>query len=92
MERNTLYGHTVEILSITGGESQGVPMALVELRPNAARQLEAASRLQSILLMFDKEQCVRLRDTLHVLLSDPESWLFMPEEEQMEIAVEEEPS
>ena len=40
---NTLYGHTVEILSVSGGESLGVPMALVDLRPNAERQLESRS-------------------------------------------------
>jgi hypothetical protein len=87
---NTLYGHTVEILSMTRGESLGVPMALVELRPNTAGQMESASDLFSILLMFNREQCVRLRDTLDSFLNDPQSWLFMPVEEQMEIAVEDE--
>ena len=42
------------------------------------------------MLMFNREQCVRLRDTLDMFLNDPKSWLYVSAEKQMELALEEE--
>lgn len=69
-----LFGHPVEILSIEKGRCaepgplHGVPMAMVTLRSDAC--------LDSIGLLFDTEQCARLRDTFAAFLSDPQSWLY----------------
>jgi hypothetical protein len=75
---NELWGHCVEILSIAAGESRSLPMALVELRPHSDPLME------SVVVMFSREQCVRLRDTLDRFLCNPDSWLYMPMAEQIE--------
>lgn len=75
-----MSGHPVEILAIENGESLGVPMALVTLRAQSG---------EAFALLFSQEQCVRLRDTFDAFLNDPQSWLFMPKEEQVACVVEE---
>lgn len=79
-----LFGHPVEILSIIRGKSLEVPMALVLLRPHPTKTTE------EIMLMFDREQCVRLRDTLNEFLNDRESWLYMPRRKQEALRMVEE--
>ena len=69
-----LCGHTVEILSLERGESLGEPMGLLLVRPDYTKT--------PVLLLINKEQCVRIRDSLNTFLNDPESWLYMPAEEQ----------
>jgi hypothetical protein len=75
-------GHPVEILSMEPGSSLGEPMALVLLRPHPNENTDP------FMLLFNREQCVRLRDTFHLFLSHPDSWLYMPQEEQAECVVE----
>jgi hypothetical protein len=76
-----MNGHRVEILSMEAGESLGTPMALVLLRPDAnPRELAA--------ILFNQEQCIRLRDTLDSFLSDPQSSLYLSAEEQVEFVFE----
>ena len=69
------YGYPVEILSLATGESQGVPMVQMTLRLNEC--------LDSFTLLFTQQQCVHLRDTLDNFLTDPQSHLHVPLEEQM---------
>jgi hypothetical protein len=83
-EQQVLKGHTVEILSVIGGKSQGVPMALVEMRPNPQQALLERD-LAPILLMFNQEQCIRLRDTFNELLNDSKSWLFVSKQDQRQV-------
>ena len=73
-----LFGHPVEILALEKGRSMDRPMALVTMRLHPER-----GRLECVMLMFTKEQCLRLRDTLDDFLCDPDSWLFVPPEQQV---------
>ncbi len=72
-------GHPVEILSLDPGRSLGEPVALMLLRPHPKE-----NTTESFMLLFDREQCVRVRDALDMFLGAPESWLYMPQEEQVE--------
>jgi hypothetical protein len=78
-----VYGHPVEIISIVPGRSLGIPMALVTVR------LHPDQNVSSTLLLFNREQCVRLRDSLDEFLNDEASWLYIPIEEQEALRMEE---
>lgn len=69
-----MLGHIVEILSLDRGESGGVPVAMLLVRSETERN--------PILLLFDQQQCVRVRDSLDDFLNDPNSWLHMSAEDQ----------
>ena len=56
---NEMYGHPVEILAFERGSSLGKPMALLRIRPHPDEILE------SFLLLFNLEQCCRMRDSLN---------------------------
>lgn len=79
----TMHGHPVEIISLFPGRSLGEPMALLTIR------LHPEQNLCPALLLFDREQCVRLRDSLDQFLSDEGSWLYIPVEEQEALRMEE---
>ena len=79
----TVYGHPVEIVSIVPGRSLRFPMALLTVR------LHPDQNLSATLLMFNIEQCVRLRDSLDEFLLDEASWLYIPIEEQQALRLEE---
>jgi len=78
-----LYGHPIEILALTRGQSEGKPVALFEFRPHPEECRDVVG------LMLSQEQCVRLRDTMNDFLNDRESWLFMPKAQQKAIKLQE---
>ena len=69
-------GHPVEILAMENGDSLGTPSALVTLRPNPDHNLE------SVAILFNQEQVLRLRDTFDLFLNHPESSLCLSVVEQ----------
>ena len=76
-------GFSVELLSTLRGRLLGEPVALLTLRPSELRCL-------GMTLLFNQQQCCRIRDTLDTFLNDPQSWLYMPLEEQVECFIEDE--
>jgi hypothetical protein len=77
-----VYGHPVEIISFVPGKSLGIPMALLTIR------LHPEQNLSLDLLMFNREQCVRMRDSLDDFLNDKDSWIYISHEEQKALRLE----
>jgi hypothetical protein len=82
MMSNQLYGYQMEILALEPGEANGQPVAMLTVR----HEPELAS---AALLLFGREQCVRIRDSLDRFLNDAESWLYIPVEQQLAMHLEE---
>jgi hypothetical protein len=79
-----VYGYPVEILSVVPGLSSDLPVAMLTLR------LDPDGFLHAITLMFSQEQAVFLRNMLDQFLGDERSWLYLPEENQRELCLQEE--
>lgn len=71
-----LFGHPIEILAFTRGQSEGKPVALFEFRPHPEESREKVG------IMLTQEQCLRLRDTMNEFLNDRDSWLYLPRAKQ----------
>jgi hypothetical protein len=79
-----IEGHTIEILSLdrarcTDPGSEGTPLCLFSFRPQPDKCLD------TWVLMLTPEQCLRIADTLYGFLNAPESWLYVPPEQQREL-------
>jgi hypothetical protein len=77
-------GYLIEILAIdrarcTDPGNEGAPLCLFTFRPQPDRCLD------TWVLMLTPEQCLRIADTLQGFLNDPNSWLYMPQEDQNEM-------
>jgi hypothetical protein len=83
-QENKLFGHPIEILAFTRGQSDGLPVALVELRVHPEENTEIVG------LMLSQQQCVRIRDTMNEFLNDKESWLYLPKAKQTAMQIQEE--
>jgi hypothetical protein len=77
-------GYPIEILSLVKGCLREIPMALLTVRP------DQEEFLPSLTLFFTREQSVFIRDTLNDFLNDENSWLYLPEETQQLLRVQEE--
>ena len=77
-------GYPVEILSLVKGRLKDVPMALLTVRP------DQEEFLSPLTIMFTREQLVFIRDLLNEYLNDETSWLYLPEETQQLLRVQEE--
>lgn len=81
--KSKLYGHPVEIVSFTRGQSEGQPVALFEFRVHPEENTEIVG------LMLTQVQCVRLRDTMNEFLNRRDSWLYLSKAAQKAMKLQE---
>jgi hypothetical protein len=82
MKGQDTSGHEVEILACECGKSLGVPCALLVVRPHPEGEIYE----EPISLLFNQEQCIRLRDALNGFLCRERSWLYLPRKDQKEFS------
>jgi hypothetical protein len=80
---NQLFGHPIEIMAFTRGQSEGNPVALFEFRPHPEESRGVVG------LMLTQEQCIRIRDTMNEFLNRRDSWLYLSKAAQRAMKIQE---
>jgi hypothetical protein len=67
--------YRAEVLTMTGGRMDGNPALVMTMRPESRS-------FRSYNFAFSLAQAVRIHRELTQLLDDPESWIYVPEEQR----------
>ena len=78
-------GHPIEILSIDTARSadpatEGDPLCLFTFRPHPQRNC-----MDTWVLLLTLEQSLRIHDAIAKFMDDPDSWLYLTEEQREEM-------
>ena len=82
MAESNAQGFPIEILSLVPGECEGEPVAMLMVRAHP-------EHLRPVTFFLDTQQVLFIRDVLDGFLNNPTCWLYMHEDVQRALAMEE---